>query len=145
MEKKIIGYEYCYKNNFNSKIFAKARLNALPLEENKGRGKDYYDTTCKLCQEEAEDIVHFTVKCKKLEEKRNYNIIDKNVTSLEERMRILLFRNRNYQAIRKMLRDLWELRKKILKERETMNFHTKQNNNLVNKKVVIDINNNIFK
>ena len=54
-------------------------------------------------------------------------------------MRILLFRNRNYQAIRKMLRDLWELRKKILKEREIMNSQTQLNNNLVNKE--IDINN----
>ena len=70
LEKKVIGYEYCYRNGFNSKIFAKARLNALPLEENKGRGKDYYDTTCKLCQEEVEDIVHFIAKCKKLEEKK---------------------------------------------------------------------------
>ena len=36
-------------------------------------------------------------------------------------MRILLFRNKNYQATSKMLRDLWELRKNILKQIETIN------------------------
>ena len=121
LEKRIIGYEYCYKNNFNSKIYAKARINALQVEEHKGRGKAYYDTTCKLCQEEIEDIVHFTIKYKKIEEKRNYNIINKDIKNPEERMRILLFRNKNYQAVSRMLRDLWELRKKILKQIEIMN------------------------
>ena len=82
------------------------------MEEHKGRGKTYYDSTCKLCQEEIEDIVHFTIKCKILENKRDYNIINKDIENPEERMRILLFRNRNHQAVSKMLRDLWELRKK---------------------------------
>ena len=122
LEKRTIGYEYCYKNNFNSKIYAKARINALQMEEHKGRGKTYYDSTCKLCQEEIEDIVHFKTKCTILEIKRNYNIINKDIKVPEERMRALLFRNKNHQAVSKMLRDLWELRKK--------NIKTKINNKL---------------
>ena len=39
MEKKSIGYEFCYRNNYNSKLYARARINALQLEEHKGRGK----------------------------------------------------------------------------------------------------------
>ena len=69
-KKKAIGYEFCYKNSFNSKIYARARINALQMEEHKGRGNQGYDAKCKLCQEEIEDIVHFTMKCKKIEQKR---------------------------------------------------------------------------
>ena len=34
-EKKSIKYEYCYKNNYSSKMYARERLNALQLEEHK--------------------------------------------------------------------------------------------------------------
>ena len=69
LRKKSIGYEFCYRNSYSSKIYARARINALQLEEHKGRGKESYDTTCKLCGEEEENIVHFTIKCSKLKQK----------------------------------------------------------------------------
>ena len=65
-EKRKIGYEYCYNNSYNSKLYARARVNALQLEEHKGRGIKHYDTTCKLCSKETEDIDHFIITCKKL-------------------------------------------------------------------------------
>ena len=68
-EKKGIKYEYCYRNSYNSKLYARARLNALQLEEHKGRSNKNYNTTCKLYGKEKEDLIHFTVKCKKLERK----------------------------------------------------------------------------
>ena len=80
------------------------------MEEHKGRGKEYYDTTCKMCKKEPEDIVHF-IKCKSLESKRDYKVIDKKIKNPEERMRILLFRNGNHQSVSRLLRNLWELRK----------------------------------
>ena len=55
-------------------------------------------------------------------------------------MRILLFRNKNYQEVSKMLRDLWELRKKILKQKEIINSHAQIKTNQENEN--IDINNN---
>ena len=79
------------------------------MEEHKGRGNEHYDTTCKLCKKETEDIVNFIIKCKSLESKRDYKVIDKNIRNPEERMRILLFRNKNHQDVSNMLRDLWEL------------------------------------
>ena len=85
------------------------------MEEHKGREKGHYDTTCKLCRKEIEDIVHFIITCKKLESKRNYKVINKNIRNPEIRMRILLFRNKNHQLVSNMLRDLWELRKNIVK------------------------------
>ena len=48
------------------------------MEEHKGRGNPGYDAICKLCREEIEGAVHFTVKCKKLENERDYDIIDRN-------------------------------------------------------------------
>ena len=84
MEKKAIGYEFCYRNNYNSKLYARARINALQLEEHKGRGNKNYNTMCKLCGEEEEDIVHFTVRCSKLEKKRNYELIDKEIKKIKK-------------------------------------------------------------
>ena len=49
LEKKAIGYDYCYKNSYNSKLYARARVNALQLEEHKGRGNPKYGSTSKLC------------------------------------------------------------------------------------------------
>ena len=40
-----IGYEFCYRNNLNSTFLARARTNSLRLEEAKGRGNSYYDSS----------------------------------------------------------------------------------------------------
>ena len=99
-------------------------MNALQLEKQKGKSFNNYDTTCKLCGEEEEDIIHFTVKCKLLEKKRNNMVVNKEIIDPEERMKDFLFRNKNYTEIRKVIRDLWVLRRQILKELErgiTMN------------------------
>merc|ERR1712179_560718 len=81
-----------------------------------GRGRIEYDRKCKMCEEEVEDIVHFTVKCEKLEGKRNYNLINKNLIDPEERMRTVLFRNEKRQEVGRMIRDMWILRSELLKE-----------------------------
>ena len=108
--KQRIAYENCYRNNGHSAFLAKARTNSLQLEEHLGRGKPHYDKTCKLCGEEEEDIVHFTMKCKRLEKKRENPAINKDIIDPEERMKDLLFRNNNYAETRKVIRDLWVLR-----------------------------------
>ena len=61
-EKMEIKYELCYRNNRNSMFYARARTNTIKLEEHKGRGIKGYNKTCKLCNEETEDLVHFIVK-----------------------------------------------------------------------------------
>merc|ERR1712179_397300 len=70
------------------------------------------------CEEEEEDIIHFTIKCEKLEQKRNYNLIDKNIVDPEERMRVLLFRNEDRQGVNRMIKVMWDTRGLLLKERE---------------------------
>ena len=114
LEKGNIGYDFCYRNNSSSKFYARARTNTLQLEEHKGRGLKNFNTTCKLCGEEKEDLVHFIVKCKSLETKRNYNLIEKDISDPEERMRKLLYRNEKHQEIGRQIKNLWNLRRELM-------------------------------
>ena len=115
-EKRDIKYDLCYRNSLDSTFYAKARINALKLEEQIGRGKENYNRNCKLCGKEDEDMVHFIIKCEKLEEGRNQDLLEAGVRDPEEKMRILLFRNERRQEVGKMIRTLWESRRKQLKE-----------------------------
>ena len=58
----------------------------------------------------------FTVKCTKLEKKRNNSVINIEITDPEERMKDLLFKNTDYRRTSRMIRDLWILRRHLLKE-----------------------------
>ena len=120
-EKKEIHYDLCYRNNNCSMFYARARINALKLEEHRGRGIEGYNKTCKMCREENEDLVHFISNCKALEKTRNYKLLDKYIRNPEERMRKLLFRDDRHWEIGKMIKNLWVERRKILKEIETKN------------------------
>ena len=113
LEKKEIAYAQCYRNNSYSAFLAKARINSLQLEEHKSRGCQNYDKKCKLCGEETEDIVHFLIKCKELEKMRNYKLINKNIRNPEERLRELLYKNKEHQEIGKLIKNLWMLRKEM--------------------------------
>ena len=99
-------------------FLARARINSLKLEEVKGRGKPHYDKSCKLCYQEEEDLVHFTVKCPLLERMRDYDLIDKRIQDPKDRMIELLFRQNRYQEVGHMLKKLWNRRKCILKFNE---------------------------
>ena len=83
----------------------------LVIDKHKGRGQENFNTNCKLCGEEKEDMVHFIIKCKNLEIKRDYKIIDKNINNPEERMRTLLYRNENHQEVGKVVKNMWTLRR----------------------------------
>merc|ERR1712055_1041743 len=85
-EKAQVRYELCYRNSIDSTFYAKARMNALKLEEQMGRGKENYDRSCKLCGKEDEDIVHFIVTCENLEEARNTDLLDRGIENPEETM-----------------------------------------------------------
>ena len=37
-EKKALKYDFCYRNSYSSKLYTRARTNALQLEEHKVRG-----------------------------------------------------------------------------------------------------------
>ena len=92
-----IRYDNCYTNSTTSKFLAKARTNSLKIREVIGRTKENkqnnFDTTCQLCGTEEEDLEHFLLKCRKLEEKRNKEVMDKVKEVKEEnRMAYILFK-----------------------------------------------------
>ena len=116
-----LQYEFCYRNNLNSMFYARARLNALGLEEAKGRGKRFYNKTCKLCNQEEEDLMHFLLICPSLEKGRDYSIINKNIEEPKTRLINCLFRNKEYQKVGKMIKDMWSIRKDKLKAKKEKN------------------------
>ena len=73
---------------------------------------------CRLCGEEEEDLIHFIVKCKKLEKKRNSSVINYKILDPEERMKDLLYRNKEFRSTSRVVRDLWTLRRQLLKLKE---------------------------
>ena len=63
----------------------------MKLEEAKGRGNKFYNKECKLCGKEEEDL-HFMIKCTALEGKRNYNLINRNISDPTQRLIEVLFK-----------------------------------------------------
>ena len=112
--KRKFGYDFCYRNSYDSTFLARARLNSLKLEEQIGRGKNGYDTTCKMCRSAKEDLVHFIMDCTELEEVRNYNLIKNSDESSQDRMVELLFKSDNLQEVGSMIRKMWQKRRKLL-------------------------------
>merc|ERR1712033_161466 len=116
--KEKMGYEGCYRNHGGSMLYAQARLNALKLEEAIGRGKQNYNQTCKVCGLEDEDLLHFMMKCPKLEKRRNQIILDNGIEEPEEKLIHFLYEQKNHQKKGKMIKDMWYARRSILKFKE---------------------------
>merc|ERR1711888_73492 len=95
-------------------FFARARLNSLRLEEAMGRGKIFYNKTCKLCKQEEEDLLHFMIECPCLEGKRNCEIIDERILEPEKRLIQCLFKQRKYQETGKMIKEMWYTRRNMI-------------------------------
>ena len=115
-----IGYEFCYRNDANSTYYARARINSLGLEEAKGRGNRHYDRTCKLCGEEDDDLTHFAIKCRALEGKRDYNLVDRRIEDPVQRLIKVLFEQEDHQGVGRMIKGLWFRRKNIMEHKEKM-------------------------
>ena len=129
-----MGYEGCYRNNAGSMLYAQARLNALKLEEAVGRGKKNYNQTCKVCGLEEEDLLHFMLKCPRLEKRRNEEIMNSEIEEPEEKLIHFLYKQKNHQEKGKMIKDMWYARRSILKfkeESERRNKMKKKEDNIL--------------
>ena len=71
-----------------------------------------------MCNQGEEDLVHFTMECSVLEGVRDYNLIDEKVQDSKDRMVELLSRQKKYQEVGNMLKNLWNRRRCILKFKE---------------------------
>merc|ERR1712050_549603 len=92
--------------------------NALKLEEAVGRGKRNYNQTCKICGLEEEDLLHFILKCPRLDKRRNKEIINNEIEEPEEKLIHFLYKQKNHQEKGKMIKDMWYARRSILKFEE---------------------------
>ena len=61
-------------------------------------------------------MVHFVIKCRELDTKKNYSLIEKDIRDPEERMRKLVYRDERHQEIGRQIKDLWSLRKELMKK-----------------------------
>ena len=124
-EKNKMGYDECYSNTFRSELLAKARTNSLQLAEWYGRGtKGKGDTSCPLCKHPEEDLIHFLIECKCLNNKRDTNLLNeiKRKKSKILQVRMLLFNLKQWDKTAEMIQQMWNERKKIIE-------HLGKNNN----------------
>ena len=114
--KLCISYDKCYNNSKNSEYLAKARTNALQLEEHLGRGKADADTTCRLCKQGEGNLEHFMVECPELETKRENRIISKWRSQNKTQMTAnILFKEKDHQSVGGMIKRMWLHRKELMK------------------------------
>ena len=72
-----------------------------------------------MCGAEYEDLIHFMIKCKELEEKRNTQLImKKKGNNVEDTVGNLLFdiERTDLEITKKMLQRMWNKRNRIEKE-----------------------------
>ena len=130
--KKEIKEEKYYDNRESSKYLFLARSNTLPL--NIKRKYTGGDTKCELCNTENEDLVHFLINCKKLEHKRNKEIMLKNRNENKETMVGNILFKEDKEKTKEMITQMWNYRagmniekeKKIRKESRQEKLANKQ-------------------
>ena len=114
--KKNIQYDLCYTNNVSSKTLARARTNTLQVEEFIHRRNGNHDTTCKLCGQVEEDLLHFIIKCPRLNQKRNRRLMNRWRNRDKNRQLVdLLFNEKDFKEVSQMLRAMWLHRKDLLR------------------------------
>merc|ERR1712030_156152 len=97
-------------------LLFRARANILDLNDRQRFNQGHKDTSCKLYEEEYEDLTDFLIKCKGLEEQRNTQIILKNKGSNDEdTVGNVLFdiEEQDLEKTKKMLQRMWNKRKKF--------------------------------
>ena len=121
--KKVIKQEKIYDNRWSSVLLFRARANALELNDRQrfNNERTERDTRCRLCEEEYENLEHFLIHCKKLEEERNPRIMKKNKGNNDENtVGNILFdiESKDLEDTKKMLSRMWNKRKKLERERK---------------------------
>ena len=112
-----MGYEECYSNTHASEFLAKARTNSLKLAEWKARGtNDANIMKCPLCKSPREDLEHFLIACRPLEQTRNREIFSKlpRTTNRLKTIYLLFELKSHWKETAEMIRSMWLKRKHIL-------------------------------
>ena len=104
--KKEIKEEKCYDNRPESNLLFQARTNSLDLNaENRHKKKvEEQDTSCKLCGNEYEDIIHFMIDCREIEKTRDKQLMKRHQDENKETMiGNILFKQENIEETKIML------------------------------------------
>ena len=107
--KKGIKDEGIYDNRPSSELLFRARSNTLALNiDNRHRRGN---TECELCNVGEEDMVHFILECRYLENKRDQHLIRKywNLDK-EEMIGEMIFDNEETERVKGMLGAMWQKR-----------------------------------
>ena len=111
--KKEIKEENIYDNRESSRVLFWARSNTLKLND-RNRHQPGGVVGCELCGEDREDQMHFILKCRRLEYRRNKRVIEKlKGESDREMLGNILFqaKGEDLEEIKNMLKKMWEARK----------------------------------
>ena len=116
--KKEIKDEKIYDNTIASELLFRARSNTLALNiDKRHRGEP---TRCELCYREEENIQHFMLECRELEEKRDQSLMMKHWSpDKEEMIGNIIFDIEEIDKVKTMLTKMWHKRKTELKRKQT--------------------------
>ena len=113
-----IKEEKFYDNRESSRYLFEARSNTLPLNiQNRHTGGE---TKCDLCEDGNEDLIHFLVECKALENKRNKDIMLKNYNEDREKMVGSLLFKEDKEKLKWMLEAMINYRTAVMIEKGKM-------------------------
>ena len=65
-------------------------------------------------------MTHFVVECEALEERRNYDLLDRRIRDPEQRLIHFLYELKDHQGAGAMIKGLWYRRKKMLENMKSM-------------------------
>ena len=111
-KKKKMKEERIYDNRWSSVLLFRARANVLDLNDRKRWVGG--DTGCELCGHGYEDLEHFLMDCRILEEFRDKKIMEEMRKSRENAVGRLLFDfgGEDVETVKRMLQGLWSQRRK---------------------------------
>ena len=124
--KKEIKDERIYDNTIPSELLFRARSNTLALNiEKRHRGES---TRCELCYRGEEDLQHFMLECRELEEKRDQNLMMKHWSpDKEEMIGNMIFDLEETDKIKAMLMRMWHKRKTEIKNKNIQRQQIREN------------------
>ena len=101
--------EDIYRNDGPSVYLFRARTNALGLNDfnRHGREVDERETLCRLCGEEVEDLGHFMLRCKELNERVDVLVDRMRGENDRETLGALLFEGGELKEVGSMIYRLW--------------------------------------
>lgn len=114
--KKEIKEEQIYDNRRSSEILFRARSNSLKLEDRKRHMGE--NGECKICNQGIENLQHFILECKELNEERKKAVWLQRPYRENENEIIgeFLFGVENLCEKKEILNDMWKRREKKIKE-----------------------------